>query len=102
VSPAPPVASTGGAPNAISLSLSFQGDYTPVQAFIGKLLGPDRLVVIDSVGLTPQAGSSSMSSLTVTMTARVFTDAPSATPAAGSTAAGSTARATTSTGAKSG
>jgi Tfp pilus assembly protein PilO len=101
VSPVAPTASAAGGPSAITLSLSFQGDYDPIRAFIDKLLSLDRLVVIDSVGLSSQSAATSTSSLAVTMTARVFTDAPPAT-ASGSTAAGSTTTTTPTAGAKSG
>jgi len=71
ISPTPPAVGEGGGLPVIELSFSVAGGYFQVLDFMNRLTDLQRLVVIDSVNLTPsEAGR-----LSATLGARMFTTA---------------------------
>lgn len=62
-------------PPAIPLSITVQGDYFPALDYLDKLAALDRVVVIDTLGLTPGADATSLEALTISISARMFTTA---------------------------
>ncbi len=50
--PAPPAAATAGGPAALGLTIRVGGTFHQILDYLGRLEALDRLVVVDSVGLT--------------------------------------------------
>ena len=100
ISPTPPSPGvSAAAPSEVRLSISVTGTYFEVLDYLDRLDDLPRLVVVDSLGLTPGGGDSntgSQDAMSVAITARMFTTAAPPTtapvnPAAGAAgAAGST------------
>jgi Tfp pilus assembly protein PilO len=84
VSPAAAVAGAGGAPSSIGVSIAVNGSFFTVVDYLRHLDGMARLVVVDSLQLSPGGGIPGPLQLSVTLSARIFTTAaapraPSAT-----------------------
>ena len=69
VTPTRPALGAGG-PTEVKLALAIEGDYQPVLDFLDQVLRMRRLIVIDSVAVTPDGSTSSLS---ITLYARMFT-----------------------------
>ena len=95
VSPSPPAASDVGEPAAVSLAISVSGGYFQVLDFINRLEALPRLVVIDTLTLTPEGADIGTVRLSAAISGRMFTTASPA-DAAGD-AGGATATTTTTT-----
>ena len=103
IAPTAPAPSTSGGPTSITLNINITGGYFQMLDFTQRLMGLPRLVVIDSMQVTPSGDATSgPPQLTVGLNARMFTtQAPvSATPAAPSAASGAPATGTTPPAAK--
>lgn len=74
-SPAPPAPGTGGGPSTISVSIAVDGGFFTVLDYLRRLDGLDRLVVIDSVQLSPGSQAGGALRVSGTMSARIFTTA---------------------------
>ena len=86
----PPAA--GGASSVIALNISISGSFFQVKNYLTKLEKLERLVIIDGMNISPgggtastSTGSSDTATLSVSLTARMFTralpaTAPGATP----------------------
>lgn len=99
ISPSPPAPPRGAGPSEIQLQISVTGSYTEVINYLDRLNGLPRLVVVDTLGLTPGgAEGASAENLSVAIAARMFTTAVPASQAAAGAAAGSGATTTTVTG----
>jgi len=110
ISPSPPAAAgpaTGGtagtpgaraaAPASITLAMNVTGGYFQVLDFLNRLNDLPRIVVIDSLSLTPGSGTDT-SRLSATISARMFTTSTPATGGAtGSTTTTRPAAGTTTT-----
>jgi Tfp pilus assembly protein PilO len=86
ISPSPPAAT--GTTTTIALTLSIEGSFFQVKDYLTKLEALERLVIVDAVNMS--AGGTGASSdgvtLSVTLTARMFTRAtPAAVPGAAPT-----------------
>lgn len=77
ISPTPPAPAEGGGLSVIALSFSIEGGYFQVLDFMNRLTDLPRLVVIDSVNLSPQEGGTR---LTTSLGARMFTTSPGIDP----------------------
>lgn len=77
ISPAPPAASVEpGLPSSINLSISVDGGYFQVLDYLNRLDAMDRIVVVDTLGLTPTGGEDGGPvGLSVSVAARMFTNA---------------------------
>jgi Tfp pilus assembly protein PilO len=86
ISPSPPAPAVGRAPSDINLSIAVTGSYFEVLDYLDRLNALPRLVVVDTLGLSPGGGESTGATdqMSVTLAARMFTTA-SAAPAAGAT-----------------
>lgn len=82
-SPAAPAAGTGGGPSTVGVSIAVNGGFFTVLDYLRRLESLERLVVIDSLQLSPGGQAGDALRLNATMSARMFTAAPAA-PAAGS------------------
>ena len=71
ISPSPPAAAEGGGLSSIGLNFAISGGYFQVLDFANRLTDLPRLVVIDSVSLTPAEGTR----LAANLTGRMFTTA---------------------------
>ena len=71
ISPTPPAPAVGGGLSVINLSFSVAGGYFQVLDFMNRLTDLPRLVVIDSVNLTPGEATR----LSASLGARMFTTA---------------------------
>lgn len=82
ISPSPPQAPADPtAPAAIALSLTIDGGYFQVLDFVNRLDSLPRIVVIDSITVTPKSENGSSPDLSVALGGRMFTAAT--TPGAG-------------------
>jgi type IV pilus assembly protein PilO len=89
-------------PPTITLSISVRGEYFSVLDYLDRLGDLPRIVVIDSLGLTPGQTESGQEELTVQITARMFaTSAPQLSTAL-QPAPGATTTTTTAPGGESG
>jgi Tfp pilus assembly protein PilO len=75
VSPAAAVAGAGGAPSSIGVSIAVNGSFFTVVSYLRHLEGMARLVVVDSLQLTPGGGLAGPLRLSATVSARIFTTA---------------------------
>lgn len=77
ISPAPPAASAeAGVPASVNLSISVDGGYFQVLDYLNRLDAMDRIVVVDTLGLSPTGGEDGGPvGLSVSVTARMFTNA---------------------------
>jgi Tfp pilus assembly protein PilO len=84
VSPTEPTAT--GTAGTIQLSISVEGDYYKVLDYLNRLEHMDRLLVVDAIDLTASdgAGSTNETTLTASLTARMFTQPQVSTPVPGS------------------
>lgn len=78
VAPAAAAAGTSGAPSALPVSIAVNGDFFTVVDYLRRLENLERLVVVDSLQLSPDASGGGAVQLTATMSARMFTAAPAA------------------------
>ena len=90
IAPSPPAA--GGASSVIALNISISGSFFQVKNYLTKLEKLERLVIIDGMNISAgggtastSTGSSDTATLSVSLTARMFTralpaTAPGATP----------------------
>ena len=86
ISPSPPVAARGAAPAEVKLELNVTGTYFEIIDYLDRLNDLARLVVVDTLGLTPGAGAAgSTDQMSVALSARMFT---TQSPAVKSAAAG--------------
>jgi Tfp pilus assembly protein PilO len=117
IAPTPPAASTNGGPTStIAISMQIQGQFSAVLDYLNRLEDLERLVVVDTINVSAASaggatgatgadgGTSSSTSVTgapnlsVTITGRMFTDAPpAATPGSGATTTPATPGGSTST-----
>lgn len=86
VSPSPPAAS--GTSSTIALSISIQGSFFQVKNYLTQLESLERLVIVDGLNISAGAGSSTSASatsdttsLSVTLTGRMFARAAPAAAA---------------------
>jgi Tfp pilus assembly protein PilO len=86
VAPASPVAGAAGAPSSIGVSIGVNGEFFALVDYLRRLEGLGRLVVVDSLQLSPGAQAGGPLRLNATLSARIFTTAGAA-PAEGSPAA---------------
>jgi Tfp pilus assembly protein PilO len=98
ISPAPPTAGTpGGLPPVITLSITVTGGYFAVLDYLDRLDELPRIVVIDSLSLTPGDTAGGSPELSVAISGRMFTStAQQATIATDSIAASDGATTSTS------
>lgn len=78
ISPSPPV--SAGTTSTIGLAISIQGSFFQVKNYLTQLENLDRLVIVDAInvsagGGTDSTGASTGTTLSVTLTARMFTRA---------------------------
>ena len=92
VSPASPVTGAAGGPSSIGVSIAVNGEFFALVDYLRRLEGLGRLVVVDSLQLSPGALAGGPLHLNATLSARIFTTAGAA-PAVGSPAEGSPAAA---------
>lgn len=106
VSPSVPTAPAGGGPTTINMTMQLEGGFFQVYDYLNRLEDLQRLVIVDTINLTAKGadattgGSSADPTLTMSLTARMFTRAApqSATPGSGSTGStGGTSGTTTPT-----
>jgi Tfp pilus assembly protein PilO len=77
VTPTQPTAAViPGGPSNVLLALTFKGDYVPVLDFLGRLSNLDRFITVDSMNLKPDIQDLTVSSVSVSLTARAFTTEP--------------------------
>lgn len=82
ITPAPPgVPTTPGAPTHVGLGIKVEGGYFQVLDYLDRLLELPRVVVIDTISVTPMDQTTGTPKLAVDLTARMFT-ALAAAPAA--------------------
>lgn len=91
VSPGLPAAGSGG-PATISLSMQLEGGFYQVYDYLNRLENMQRLVLVDSINLSGKgtAGGAPDPTLSVSITARMFTRAAPQSAASGSTGAATT------------
>lgn len=85
ISPTPPAVSTDLAlPSSVNLAISVDGGYFQVLDYLNRLDDMDRIVVVDTLGLSPTGGEEGgPTGLSVSVSARMFTTAtPEALPGA--------------------
>ena len=74
IAPTPPAASADALlPPAVGLNISVNGGYFQVRDYLNRLNDLTRLVVVDTVALTPGETATGAQSLAVSLTARMFT-----------------------------
>ena len=88
----PPAAGGEGLPNVIATSINVTGGYFQVLDFINRLVAMPRLITIDTLGLSPEAGGLQLS---VSIGGRTFTRAAPGVPAATTTTVAPAATTTT-------
>jgi len=82
VAPAAPVAGAAGVPSAIGVSIAVNGEFFALVDYLRRLEGLGRLVVVDSLQLSPGARANGPLRLSATLSARIFTTAGAAPAAA--------------------
>lgn len=80
IAPAAPVAGEGGGPSAIGVSIAVNGGFFTVVDYLRRLEGLERLVVVDSLQLSPGGQAGGPLQLSATISARIFTTAAAALP----------------------
>lgn len=99
ISPTPPATNPAGGPSVIALSMQVEGAFHDLLSYLNALQDPDsmpRLVIVDTINIAAQSGSVTFAGespkLTVTLSARMFTQAaPTGAAATGGTTGGTTA-----------
>ena len=86
VSPGSSVTGAAGGPSSIGVSIGVNGEFFALVDYLRRLGGLGRLVVVDSLQLSPGAQAGGPLRLNATLSARIFTTAGAA-PAEGSPAA---------------
>ena len=102
VSPTLPTAPTSGGPTTVNLTMQLEGGFFQVYDYLNRLEDLQRLVVVDTVNLNAKGGDTSGGgtsdpTLTMSITARMFTRAAPATGTSGSTSGGGTTGAPSTT-----
>jgi Tfp pilus assembly protein PilO len=94
VSPSLPAAATGGGPTTINLTMQLEGGFFQVYDYLNRLEDLQRLVVVDAVNINTKGGDTGGSTtdptLTMAVTARMFTRAAPATGSPGTGGTGTT------------
>lgn len=72
ISQSEPGVPRGGASAALQLSIEFKGGYNQVLSFVDQLSGLPRILVVDSIDLSPENSESGAPILTGSMAARTF------------------------------
>ena len=80
VSPSQPSAGEAGEPAAVNLSINISGGYFQVLDFINRLEALPRLVVVDTLTLTPEGADTGTVRLSASISGRMFTTAAAAGP----------------------
>ena len=76
ISPTPPAASADPAlPSAVNLAINVDGGYFQVLDYMNRLDDMDRIVVVDTLGLSPTGEEGGPVGLSVSVSARMFTTA---------------------------
>jgi hypothetical protein len=88
VAPASPVPGVGGKPSSIGVSIGVNGEFFALVDYLRRLEGLGRLVVVDSVQVSPGAQAGGPLRLNATLSARIFTTAGAAPATAAPAAAG--------------
>lgn len=73
IAPSVPAASEAGGPPVITLSISVTGGYFEVLDYLTRLESIPRVVVVDSLNLTPGGSDEGPLEIAVSLTARMFT-----------------------------
>lgn len=94
IAPGAPEQADPTLPSAISLAITVRGGYFEALDYLDKMSALERVVVIDTLALTPGATSTDLGDLSIAMTARMFT---TAVPPAAAAAAAAAAATTTTT-----
>lgn len=81
IAPGVPTANEAGGPPVITLSINVTGGYFEVLDYLTRLDGLARIVVVDSLSLTPTSGEGGLQEIAVAITARMFTQTLPATAA---------------------
>jgi Tfp pilus assembly protein PilO len=103
ISPTEPTAGIDPAASDVSLAVTVDGGYFQVLDYLNRLEAMDRIVVVDTLSLTPSGGEDGEAvRLSVSLAARMFTsaapeDVPSATPAPATQASTGATTTTTTT-----
>jgi Tfp pilus assembly protein PilO len=92
----PTAALVAGGPSNVPLAMTVKGAYSPVMDFIGRLSILQRFITVDGMTLTPELTGSTVTSVSVSLTARAFTQQAVTVPGA----AASTTAAAPAAGAK--
>ena len=77
VAPASPVAGEAGAPSSIGISIAVNGEFFALVDYLRRLENLGRLVVVDSLQLSPAGQAVGPLRLSATLSARIFTTAGS-------------------------
>jgi Tfp pilus assembly protein PilO len=77
VAPASPVAGGAGAPSSIGISIAVNGEFFALVDYLRRLENLGRLVVVDSLQLSPAGQAGGPLRLSATLSARIFTTAGS-------------------------
>lgn len=84
ISPTPPAANVDPLlPAAVGLGINVNGGYFQVRDYLNRINDLTRLVVIDTVALTPSASDTGTPNLSASIAARMFTATVPVTEAAG-------------------
>jgi Tfp pilus assembly protein PilO len=84
VAPSTPAAATPGLPPAMTIALSVNGGYSQVLDYLDRLMALRRVIVIDTVHVSPGSKDNAEPTLAVTLAGRTFTN--QAAPAVGTPA----------------
>jgi Tfp pilus assembly protein PilO len=98
IAPAPPAAGTGA--SVIGLTISIQGSFFQLEDYLRLLENLERLVIVDGITISSSTGTESSgdgTTLSVTLTGRMFTRAAPTTSADGTTPAPTDGTTTTTT-----
>ena len=77
ISPSPPAASLDPLlPSAVNLAIAVDGGYFQVLDYLNRVDAMDRIVVVDTLALAPGGGEGGPATLSVSLSARMFTTAP--------------------------
>jgi Tfp pilus assembly protein PilO len=88
VAPASPLAGAAGGPSSIAVSIGVNGDFFALVDYLRRLEGLGRLVVVDSLQLSPGPLAGGPLRLNATLSARIFTTAGAAPAGGAPTATG--------------
>ena len=82
VAPTSPVPGAAGGPSSIGVSIAVNGEFFALVDYLSRLENLGRLVVVDSLQLSPTGGAGGLLRLSAALSARIFTTAGSAPAAA--------------------